>query len=264
VRIVVKLGGSLLTDKDLLEGIIGQISALRTEGNEVILVHGGGKQIKHYLEQLRIPSRFHQGLRVTDLATMQVVQMVLAGLVNKEIVAAFGKQGYRAVGLCGGDGRSFLARKYQAPDPKNAPFDYGYVGEVHTGDPDLVNLLVREKYVPVIACVAMGEHGSYYNVNADEMAAAVAIFCGGARLIFLTDVPGVFDQQKNVIPVLPRPRIQELRRSGVITEGMLPKTRACERALDCGIQQVHILGGKEPDGMVRVLLRGESLGTAIY
>jgi acetylglutamate kinase len=264
VRIVVKLGGSLLTDEDLLDSIIGQVSTIQTQSCEVILVHGGGKQIRYYLEQLRIPSRFHQGLRVTDLATMQVVQMVLAGLVNKEIVASLGRQGCRAAGLCGGDGKSFLARKYQDPDPKNASFDYGYVGEVHRGNPDLVNLLVREGYVPVIACVALGENGSYYNVNADEMAAAVAIFCKAERLIFLTDVPGVFDQQKNIIPVLSRARIEELRHSGVIAEGMLPKTRACERALDCGIQQVHILGGKEPDGLVRVLLRAESLGTAIH
>jgi acetylglutamate kinase len=258
------LGGSLLTEKDLLASIIGQISAIQTKGHGVILVHGGGKQIKHYLEQLRIPSRFHMGLRVTDLATMQVVQMVLAGLVNKEIVAAFGKQGCRAVGVCGGDGRSFLARKYEDPDPDNASFDYGYVGEVYSGDPDLVNLLVRERYLPVVACVAMDENGSYYNVNADEMAAAVAIFCGVERLVFLTDVPGVFDQQKNIIPALSRPRIQQLRRSGVITEGMLPKTRACERALEHGIQQVHILGGNEPDGLVRVLMRAEPLGTAIH
>ena len=221
---------------------------------------GGGKQIKETLERLAIPSRFHRGLRVTDAPTMHVVQMVLSGWVNKEIVAAFHQLGGKAVGLSGGDGGSFIARKFQ---PADESFDYGYVGEVFQSDPKLVCLLLSEGYLPVIACTAIGDEGTYYNINADEMAAAAAIFCQAERLVFLTDVPGVLDEKGTVISQLSRQRMAELRRSGVISEGMLPKTRACERALSGGIQAIHVVGGKEPDCLLRVLLKGESLGTEI-
>ncbi len=263
MRVVIKLGGSLLTDKHLLRDLVRQTAEIQGSGHEMILVHGGGKHIKQYLDQLGVPSRFHKGLRVTDQSTMQVVQMVLAGLVNKEVVATLGSLKVRAAGLCGGDGMSFLARKYQDKDIQDGVFDYGFVGEVYAGDSNLVNLLLQGNYVPVIACVAVDPQGSYYNVNADEMAAAVAVFCRADRLVFLTDVPGVLDHDQNVIPVLTRSRIQELRDCGVISEGMLPKTRACQRALEEGIQQVYIVGGKEPDGLSRVLLHDEPLGTAI-
>jgi len=260
VRIVVKLGGSLLTDLDLLHKMVAQLSATRGAGHQVIVVHGGGKQIKETLERLAIPSRFHQGLRITDAPTMRVVQMVLSGWVNKEIVAAFHQAGQKAVGLCGGDGGSFLARRFQ---PAGEPFDYGYVGEVFQSDPRLVEVLLAEGYLPVIACTALGIDGAYYNINADEMAAAAAIFCRAERLVFLTDVPGVFDERRQVISQLNRQKIAELCRTGVISEGMLPKTRACERALAGGIQAIHIVGGKEPNCLLRVLLQNESLGTEI-
>jgi acetylglutamate kinase len=262
LRITVKLGGSLLTDLALLHKMVAQLIAVHRQGHEIIVVHGGGKQIKETLERLAIPSDFHEGLRVTDAATMRVVQMVLSGWVNKEIVASFFCQQSRAVGLCGGDGASFLARKFRGT-AQEAAYDYGYVGEVFHGDPGLINLLLQEGYFPVIACTAIGDDGAYYNINADEMAAAVAVFCKSARLIFLTDVPGVFDEERQVIPKLNREEIARLRSSGVISEGMLPKTRACERALTEGVREIHIVGGKEPDCLIRLLLQHESLGTAI-
>jgi acetylglutamate kinase len=260
LRVVVKLGGSLLTDLDLLHRIVAQLSAIQDSSHQVIAVHGGGKQIKETLERLAIPSRFHQGLRITDAPTMRVVQMVLSGWVNKEIVASFHQVGRKAVGLCGGDGGSFVARKFQ---PADEPFDYGYVGEVFQGDPKLVEVLLAEGYLPVIACTAIGTEGTYYNINADEMAAAAAIFYKAERLVFLTDVPGVLDEQRSVIPQLSRDEMTELRKSGVISEGMLPKTRACERALAGGIRAIHIVGGKESDCLLRILLKNESLGTEI-
>ena len=260
MRVVVKLGGSLLTDRDLLHRMVAQLSAIQSAGHQVIVIHGGGKQIKETLEQLGIPSRFHQGLRITDAPTMRVVQMVLCGWVNKEIVASFHQLSRKAVGLCGGDGDSFVARKFQSLDE---PFDYRYVGEVFHGDPKLVDLLLAESYLPVIACIAIGIDGAYYNINADEMAAAAAIFCHADRLVFLTDVPGVLDGQRDVIAQLSRETMAELRRSGIISEGMLPKTRACERALAAGIQAIHIVGGKETDCLPRILLKDESLGTRI-
>jgi acetylglutamate kinase len=263
LRIVIKLGGSLLTEARLLEQIVRQLLRIQAEGHELILVHGGGKQIKQYLEKLRIPSRFHQGLRITDAATMEVVQMVLAGLVNKQVVAAFAAAGKPAVGICGGDGLSFTARKFASSDDSGSGFDYGFVGEIHQGNPALVKTLLHSHFTPVIACIGMDSSGTYYNVNADEMAAAVAIFCEAERLVFLTDVPGVLDANRAVIPRLERPAIQRLREAGIITEGMLPKTRACERALESGLQQIHILGGREPEGLIRVLTQEESLGTTI-
>jgi acetylglutamate kinase len=193
---------------------------------------------------------------------MRVVQMVLSGWVNKEIVAAFFKQHRKAVGLCGGDGSSFIARKFHGA-PLETPFDYGYVGEVCLGDPKLIQLLLRERYFPVIACTAIGEDAFYYNINADEMAAAVAVLCKSDRLVFLTNVPGIFNAQRQVITRLDRREIARLRGSGVITEGMLPKTRACERALAEGLAKIHIVGGHEPDGLTRLLLENQSLGTAI-
>ncbi len=264
MRLVVKLGGSLLTEKSLLEAILDQVAVLQSAGHEVMVVHGGGKQIKYYLEQLRIPSQFHNGLRVTNRDTLEVVVMVLAGLVNKEIIGNCGARGLRAVGLCGGDGQSFLARKFQDDQTAGPSFDYGFVGEVTSGNSHLVDLLLREKYLPVIACVALGENGGYYNVNADEMAAAVAIFCQAERLIFLTDVAGVYDGERQLICNLTRLRMRELRAGGIISEGMLPKTRACEKALDAGIRQVHIVGGKERSALTRVLMDGEPLGTLIH
>ena len=262
VRIVVKLGGSLLTDIELLRRMVSQIVDLQDRGHEMVVAHGGGKQIKQLLEKLSIPSHFHQGLRVTDAETMQVVQMVLAGWVNKDIVAHFFRQGRRAVGICGGDGATFLAQKFQDPI-KSDPFDYGFVGEVIEGDPRLLDLLLQHHYFPIIACTALGVDASYSNVNADEMAAAAAIFCKADRLVFLTDVPGIYDENRQVIPQLSRTELDKLRHSGVISEGMLPKTRACERAKSAGIEKVHIVGGREENCLARVLVLEETLGTVI-
>ncbi|MEW5979077.1 MAG: acetylglutamate kinase [Acidobacteriota bacterium] len=263
MRILVKLGGSLLTEAEALHRIIRQLIELQDHHHEVIVVHGGGKQIKQTLEQLEIPSSFHNGLRITDAATLRVVQMVLAGWVNKDIVAAFSRFGRRAVGICGGDGECLIARKYQDPDTDSAPVDYQFVGQVVKGSSDLVDALLREKYVPVIACIALGEDHAYYNVNADEMAAAAALIFGVDRLLFLTDVPGILDQSRQVIPHLSRADITGLREAGIIRDGMLPKTRACERALEEGLKQVHIVGGNEPNCLIRVLLQGQPLGTTL-
>ncbi len=264
MRLVIKLGGSLLTDSELLHRIIAQFVCLRNRGHEIIVVHGGGKQIKHYLKELRIPTRTRKGLRVTDPETMQVVQMVLAGLVNKNIVAAFSRLAGKAVGLCGADGSSFRAHKYYDDPETNEPFDYGQVGEIAQGNPALVNLLLEHDYCPIIACIGLGPDASFYNVNADEMASAVALLCQADPLIFLTDVPGVLDARQQVIPRLNRHDLDRLREQGVISEGMLPKTRACERALQEGLSRVHIVGGREQNCLLRLIEAKEGLGTAIH
>ncbi|MCY3756452.1 MAG: acetylglutamate kinase [Acidobacteria bacterium] len=264
MRLVVKLGGSLLTEPGLLHRIVAQLLGLRRRGHQVIVVHGGGKQIRHYLKELRIPTESHRGLRVTDPETMRVVLMVLGGLVNKNIVAVFNDMEGGAVGLCGADGSSFLAHKYRDGQEEEPPFDYGQVGEISQGNPALVDLLLEHNYCPIIACVGVGPDAAFYNVNADEMASAVALICRADRLIFLTDVPGVLDAARQVIPRLDRTEMERLRREGVISEGMLPKTRACERAIREGLSQVHIVGGREEDCLVRLLENGEPLGTSIH
>ncbi len=264
MRLVVKLGGSLLTEPGLLHRIVAQLIRLRDSGHQVIVVHGGGKQIKHYLKELRIPTETHRGLRVTDPETMRVVLMVLGGLVNKSIVAVFNQLEGRAVGLCGADGSSFLAHKYRDDQEEEPPFDYGQVGEISQGNPALVDLLLEHNYCPIIACIGVGPDAAFYNVNADEMASAVALLCRADRLIFLTDVPGVLDADRRVIPRLGQTEIDRLRNQGVISEGMLPKTRACERAIREGLSQVHIVGGREQDCLVRLLENDEPLGTAIH
>ena len=264
MRLVVKVGGSLLTDPELLHKIVAQLVHLRGRGIQVILVHGGGKQIKYYLEKLRILTQLHKGLRVTDTDTMRVVQMVVAGLVNKNIVATFGNMDCPAVGMCGADGLSFLAEKYWDPGEVNVPFDYGQVGEISQGNPALINLLLKHEYFPVIACIAIGVDGTYYNINGDEMAAAVAVICHADQLIFLTDVPGIFDARKQVIPALNSDELEQLRSQGIISEGMFPKTRACEQALREGLTQIHIIGGQEQNCLLRVLVENEKLGTAVH
>ena len=264
MRLVVKLGGSLLTEPELLHRIVAQLVHLGGCGIQVIVVHGGGKQIKYYLEQLRITTQLHKGLRVTDTDTMQVVQMVLAGLVNKNIVAAFANMNRPAVGMCGADGLSFLANKYWDPQEAAAPFDYGQVGEISQGNPALVNLLLDHDYFPIIACIGIGADATYYNVNGDEMAAAVAVICHADQLIFLTDVPGIFDARKQIIPELKTDELENLRTQGVISEGMFPKTRACERALREGLTQIHIIGGQEQNCLLRLLVENERLGTVIH
>ena len=263
MRLIVKVGGSLLTDQELLHKIVGQLVQLKNKDLEFIIVHGGGKQIKYYLNKLQLQSEFKNGLRVTTPQTMEVVQMVLAGLVNKNIVAAFSKFSIPAVGLCGADGESFIAQKHWDSAGNGTGFDYGQVGEVVQGNPTLINLLISHNFIPVIACVGLGIDGSYYNVNADEMASAVAILCDADRLIFLTDVPGILDSNKKLIPNLNSRQLNELRSNNVVTEGMLPKTRACDRALKEGISKIHIVDGKEIDCLLRLISFEEQIGTTI-
>ena len=264
MRLIVKIGGSLLTSQELLNKIVGQVVQLKNENLEFIIVHGGGKQIKYYLNELHLKSEFKNGLRVTTPQTMEVVQMVLAGLVNKNIVAEFSKFNIPAVGLCGSDGKSFIAQKYWDSAENETGLDYGQVGEVVQGNPTLINLLVSHNFIPVIACVGLGVDGSHFNVNADEMASAVAILCNADRLIFLTDVPGILDSNKKVIPNLNSRKLEELRSNNVVTERMLPKTRACDRALKEGISKIHIIGGREIDCLLRLISFEEKIGTTIH
>jgi acetylglutamate kinase len=260
MRTVIKLGGSVLLDAALRRTLIAQIAELRSAGFELILVHGGGKQIATLLEKLGVESRFHDGLRVTDRAARDVAQMVLAGQVGKDLVAELAKAGVAAAGVAGGDGASFLAEKMNAEDGT----DLGYVGRIVKTNDRLMAAILGAGVTPVVACLALGVSDfEYYNVNGDQMAAAVAAGSGAENLVFVTDVGAVRDGHGERIAELDRARINDLLSGGVATGGMRPKLRACLEALEAGVRNITVVGAAQENSLARVLKSGESLGTRI-
>ncbi len=235
MKYVVKLGGAGLENPSLLQGCVRAIAELVRDGHQVAVVHGGGVQLTRTLKALGKQSEFIAGLRVTDAETRDVALMVLAGKVNKGLVAALGALGQPAVGLSGGDGLIFRARK-----KRTAP-DLGFVGEIASSDPRWIEAIWQLNGVPVISSMALGFDGEYYNVNADEMAAACASACRADALVFLTDVPGVKGSDGEVLRWLSIDQIAEMAKSAIITGGMLPKLSACREALLNGVKRVRIL-----------------------
>lgn len=235
MKYVVKLGGAGLENPALLAGSMRAIADLARDGNHVAVVHGGGAQLTKTLKALGIESEFVNGLRVTTKETRDVALMVLAGRVNKSLVAALGALGQPAVGLSGGDGLIFRARK------KRTAADLGFVGEIAASDPRWIESVWQFGGVPVISSMALGFDGEYYNVNADEMAAACAVACNADALVFLTDVPGVKGADGEVLRWLSIDQIAEMAQSAVISGGMLPKLGACREALLNGVKRVRIL-----------------------
>src|SRR5262245_3568369 len=260
MRAVIKLGGSVLLDPALRRKLIAQIVELKSAGFEPILVHGGGKQIATLLDRLRIESRFHDGLRVTDKATRDVAQMVLAGQVGKDLVAELAKIGVAAASIAGGDGSSCLAEEMNAEDGT----DLGYVGRIVKANDRLIGGMLNAGITPVVACLALGVSDfEYYNVNGDQMAAAVAAGCKAENLVFVTDVGGVRDEHGERMAELDRKRIDDLLSGGVATGGMRPKLRSCLEALAAGVRNIAIIGAAQTCSLTRSLKSGESLGTRI-
>ena len=245
MKFVVKLGGAALEDPEMLHRCAQAVAELARDGHQVALVHGGGVQLTRTLKAMGRQSEFVAGLRVTDAETRDVALMVLAGKVNKGLVAALGAIGQPAVGLSGGDGLLFRARK-----KRTAP-DLGYVGEIVSSDPRWIEAIWQLGGVPVISSMALGFDGEYYNINADEMAAACAIACHADALVFLTDVPGVKGATGEVLRWLSIDQIAEMAKNAVISGGMLPKLSACREALLNGVKRVRILpaeaAGSLPD-----------------
>ena len=245
MKYVVKLGGAGLETPVLLEGSMRAIAELVRDGNQVAVVHGGGVQLTKTLKSLGKQSEFVNGLRVTDAETRDIALMVLAGKVNKTLVAALGSLGQPAVGMSGGDGLIFRARK------KRTSPDLGFVGEIAASDPRWIEAIWSLGGVPVLSSMALGFDGEYYNVNADEMAAACAIACRADALVFLTDVPGVRGSGGEVMRWLSIDQIAEMAKNAIISGGMLPKLGACREALLNGVKRVRILpaeaAGSLPD-----------------
>lgn len=240
MKYVVKLGGAGLETPSLLDGSMRAIAELARDGHQVVVVHGGGVQLTNTLKALGKQSEFVDGLRVTDAETRDVALMVLAGKVNKRLVAALGSLGQPAVGLSGADGLLFRARKKHSGFESGA-FDLGYVGEIVSSDPRWIEAVWHLSGVPVVCSMALGFDGEYYNINADEMAAACAIACRADALVFLTDVPGVKGADGQVLRWLSIDQIAEMAKNSFIFGGMLPKLSACREALLNGVKRVRIL-----------------------
>ena len=235
MKFVVKLGGAALENLELLQRCARAIAELAKDGHQVALVHGGGVQLTRVLAQMGKKSEFVAGLRVTDAETRDAALMVLGGRVNKSLVAALDQYGQAAMGLTGGDGHVFRARK-----KKTTP-DLGYVGEIAATDPKWLDAIWTMGAVPVISSIALGFDGEYYNINADEMAAACAVATKADALVFLTDVPGVKGADGNVLRWLSLKQIPALEQQAVVSGGMLPKLNACKEALLHGVKRVRIL-----------------------
>lgn len=265
--VVIKYGGHAMVEENLKASFATDITLLKQVGINPVVVHGGGPQIGKHLEKIGKEATFVEGMRVTDSETMDIVEMVLAGLVNKEIVANINKAGGKAVGLSGKDGGLICARKLKitrdAPE-LNVPeiIDLGHVGSVHSVHTDILKLLEKDRFIPVIAPVGYDKaEGQSYNINADLVAGAIAQKLGAAKLILLTDVPGVLDQNKALVSNLTPQSTRSLIKSGVISGGMIPKVQCCLDAVAGDVAQAHIIDGREPHALLLEIFTDKGVGT---
>ncbi len=254
---VVKYGGHAMGDADAAEDFAEDIVLLKAVGINPIVVHGGGPQIGAALKAQGIESRFIDGLRVTDAATMKVAEMVLSGSINKEIVSWIAAEGGRAVGISGKDARLVTATRIE----RGA--DLGFVGEPDDVDTRLLDTLSRAGMIPVVAPIGVGADGQTYNINADTMAGALAIATGAERLFLLTDVPGVLDKDKALLPDLTPADIWRLESDGTVTGGMIPKLRTCIDAVEGGVDAAVILDGRIPHAMLIEIFTRQGAGTLV-
>lgn len=257
-RAVIKYGGAAMVRSDLKDRFAEDVRLLQAVGLSPIIVHGGGPEISRTLEQMGQTSEFVDGLRITDAASLKVVEMVLTGQINKEVVASLSRAGGKAVGLSGKDGGLIEARKWQAPSGK----DFGYVGEVSSVDIEVVELLLGKGYIPVISPIGLGKDGMTYNINADTVAAEIAIASGARKLIFLTDVAGILSNEL-LVSELSAEELELRMKDGTVTGGMLPKAAAILRALEGGVETVHIIDGRIPHNVVAELFTSRGVGTMI-
>lgn len=265
---VIKYGGHAMVDAELATLFASDIALLKQVGINPIVVHGGGPQIGRMLERLQVKSEFIDGLRITDSNTVEVVEMVLSGTINKSIVSAINAAGGRAVGLSGKDGNLIQARKLRRTtrDPDSnieKVLDLGFVGEPSLIDPKILTSLQSSDIIPVIAPIGVGAGGETYNINADTVAGAVAAAAGASRLLLLTDVIGVLDKAGELIQELKADQVEQLRADGTITGGMLPKLETCVRAVNEGVEAAVILDGRVPHSMLLEIFTGGGIGTLI-
>jgi acetylglutamate kinase len=266
--IVIKYGGSAMVNEELKSGFAADITLLKQIGVNPVVVHGGGPQIGKILARMNIKSEFIQGMRVTDQETIDVVEMVLVGKVNKEIVSNIVRHGGRAVGLSGKDGGLLRAEKMYVEKPGPAEerpeiIDIGMVGKVTAVNTLVIEALQKSGFIPVIAPVGYGVNGETFNINADFVAGAVAGAIGAAKLVLLTDERGILDGEKNFLSTLTEAETKALIASGVIYGGMLPKIEACFTAIDAGVTKTHIIDGRIPHSALLEIFTDRGVGTEI-
>jgi acetylglutamate kinase len=257
--VVVKYGGAAMKDGSLKEGVIRDLVFMACVGIRPVLVHGGGPEINSWLEKIGIEPQFKAGLRVTDAATMDVVEMVLVGRVNKEIVSLINQAGAKAVGLCGKDGNLITAR----PDGRE---EIGFVGEVSNVNVDILNTLVKSGYIPVVSSVAADENGQAYNINADTVAGEIAAALGAEKLILMTDTPGLMRDFKDPTTLIRQLDIQGARTlidDGTVSGGMIPKLTCCIRSLAQGVKAAHIIDGRLSHSLLLEIFTDNGTGSMI-
>ena len=257
--IVIKYGGNAMTDPLLERGFAKDIVLLKQVGINPVIVHGGGPQIASFLEQLNIESKFHDGMRITDTETMDVVQMVLGGLVNKQIISMISQAGGKAIGITGKDGNLIRAKKLPTKDG----VDYGHVGEIVSINPSIIQTLENESFIPVIAPIGIGEDGASYNINADIVAGQIASALKAERLLLLTNTPGVLSKTGELLTGLTSVEIEGLIKDGTIQGGMLPKVDCALHAAMSGAESACIIDGRVSHAVLLELLTDQGIGTLI-
>jgi len=263
--IVVKYGGNAMTDERLKHSFARDVVLLKLVGMNPVVVHGGGPQIDSLLQRVGKKGEFVQGMRVTDAETMDVVEMVLGGLVNKEIVTLINQHGGHAIGLTGKDGAFIRARKLLVPSKDDAGemLDIGQVGEISAIDPEIITLLQTREFIPVVAPVGVGAEGESYNINADLVAGKLAEVLRAEKLILLTNTPGVLDKSGKLLTGLTPKQVDELFADGTIHGGMLPKISSALDAAKGGVKSVHIIDGRVEHALLLEILTDEGVGTLI-
>lgn len=256
---VIKYGGAAMIDASLKQAVIQDIALMQVAGILPVLVHGGGKEITGLLDQLGAATKFVDGQRVTDAQALDAAEMILAGRLNGEIVAALNTSGARAVGISGKGGTLLRARRLQAAQ------DLGFVGEVEKVNADIIHVLTKNAFIPVVSPIGLGGDGQTYNINADTAALEIAVAIGAKKLIFLSDIPGVLHDPRDassVIGTIQRGEVEGLIQQGIASGGMIPKLRSAARALDV-CEKVHILDGRVPHSLLLELFTDKGIGTQI-
>jgi acetylglutamate kinase len=263
--IVIKYGGNAMIEENLKQGFARDVVLLKLVGMHPVIVHGGGPQINEMLKRVGKQGEFIQGMRVTDAETMNIVEMVLGGLVNKEIVNLINQHGGLAVGLTGKDGGFVRAKKMLVQDRERVDqwLDIGQVGEIESIDPALIELLQTRDFIPVIAPIGVGKNGESYNINADLVAGELARVINAEKLILLTNTPGVLDKEGNLLTGLTAAKVDELIADGTVSGGMIPKIGSALEAVKRGVKSCHIIDGRVEHGLLLEVLTDEGVGTLI-
>lgn len=262
MKLVVKIGGDAAENKRVRRLLAGQVAALRKAGHDVVVVHGGGKTLTKVLAAMGVEAEFADGLRVTSAETRDVALMVLAGMVNKQWVADIQAAGQPALGVCGGDGGLVTARKLAVGAGRQSK-NLGFVGRPAKVNPALLDWAFERRIVPVVASMAPGANGEYFNVNADDFAAAIAKSLGAARLVYLTESGGVWDAKRRLLPRVRAAEIESLIRDGVVRDGMIPKLRSCAEMLAGGVGEIDIISPSVPGSLRNVLANRSHSGTRL-